>query len=318
MTEPDTTEPVATEPAATTTTEPPATPADAATIAAIEEAIGTGPEGCDPLDTQQCLLPFPSDAYLVEDAATASGHRVNMPVGGLPINSSDVPIDPAAWNLHDGFSANASLLTYVADLDPTNLPTWTDLGASLEDDATVVLVDTASGERIPLWAEPDAGSVDYPEEQLLVIHPAVSLEPATTYVVGLQGLSTTAGQPIEMSPVFEVYRDNLTTEIDTIEERRDAMEAGFAALEDGGVARDDLQLAWTFTTASVENTTAAILKMRDETMAALGDSTPGVPDHLGQRSPGEPRDRPVHRGHLQRPELPDRRRGGGQRTQRRP
>ena len=175
---------------------------------------------------------------------------------------------------HDGFSANASLLTYVADLDPSEPAAWTDLGASLDDGATVVLVDTASGERIPLWAEPDAGSVDYPEEQLLVIHPAVSLEPATTYVVGLQGLNTNAGEPIEVSPVFEAYRDNLTTEIDAIEERRDAMEAGFAALEEGGVSRDDLQLAWTFTTASVENTTAAILKMRDETMEALGDSTP--------------------------------------------
>ena len=49
-----------------------------------------------------------------------------------------------AWNSEDGFSANASLLTYVADLDPTNLPTWTDLGASLDDDATVVLVDTST------------------------------------------------------------------------------------------------------------------------------------------------------------------------------
>jgi hypothetical protein len=273
-TDPPATDPPATEPPESTTTELPATPADAATVAAIEQAIGGAPEGCDPLDTQQCLLPFPSDAYLVEDASTASGNRVNMPAGGLPVNSSDVPIDPAAWNLHDGFSANASLLTYVADLDPSNLPAWTDLGASLDDGATVVLVDTTSGERIPLWAEPDAGSVDYPEEQLLVIHPAVSLEPATTYVVGLRGLNTNAGEPIQVSRLFEAYRDNSTTEIEPIESRRDSMQAGFVALEQAGVARDDLQLAWTFTTASTENTTAGILEMRDETMVALGDSTP--------------------------------------------
>lgn len=274
VTEPESTEPTETDPPATTTTKAPATPADAATVAAIEEAIGMAPDGCDPLDTQQCLLPFPSDAYLVEDSSTTSGNRVNMPVGGLPVNSSDVPIEPAAWNLHDGFSANASLLTYVADLDPANLPTWTDLGASLADDATVVLVDTTSGERVPLWAEPDAGAVGSPDEQLLVIHPAVSLEPATTYAVGLQGLNTAAGEPIAVSPVFEAYMDNATTDIDAIESRRDDMEAGFDALEDGGVDRGDLQLAWTFTTASVDDTTAAILKMRDETTAVLGDATP--------------------------------------------
>ncbi len=196
-------------------------------------------------------------------------------------------VDPAAWNDEDGFSANASLLTYVADLDPANLPRWTDLGASLDDDATVVLVDTSTGERVPLWAEPDAGAA-IAEERLLVIHPAVSLEPATTYAVGLQGLTTTAGEPIAVSPVFAVYRDNLTTEIDSVEARRDSMETAFDALEQGGVDRDDLQLAWTFTTASTENTTAGILKMRDETMVAPRRFDARVPDHLGQRGPGEP------------------------------
>ena len=52
------------------------------------------------------------------------------------------------------------------------------------------------------------------------------------------------------------------------------MEGTFEALGAAGVEREDLQLAWSFTTASTENTTAPILKMRDETMAGLGDTTP--------------------------------------------
>ena len=248
-------------------------PADEATVAAISDALAAGPDGCDPLDTRQCLLPFPSNAYLVEDASTASGHRVAFPAASLPTNAQGVTVDETAWNREDGFSANASLLTYVADLDPSNLPTWTDLGASLDDDATVVLVDTTTGERVPLWAEPDAGADD-PAEQLLVIHPAISLAPATTYAVGLRGLTTTAGDPIAESPVFTAYRDQLTTDLDAIEARRDAMDDTFESLEAAGVSRDDLQLAWSFTTASTENTTAPILEMRDETMDGLGDSTP--------------------------------------------
>ena len=75
--------------------------------------------------------------------------------------------------------------------------------------------------------------------------------------------------------MFAAYRDRLTTEIDAIEARRDS-DGGRRSTRSStrGVERDDLQLAWTFTTASTENTTAAILKMRDETMVGLGDSTP--------------------------------------------
>ena len=262
-----------TAPEQPTTTELASTPADAATVAAIEAALASAPAGCDPLDTRQCVLPFPSNAYLVDDESTPSGHRVAFPEAALPVNAQGVVVNPAPWNREDGFSANASLLTYVADLDPTNLPTWTDLGASLDDDATVVLVDTSTGDRVPLWAEPDAGADD-PTERLLVIHPAISLAPETTYAVALRDLRTTAGAPIAVSPVFAAYRDRLTTDIEAVESRRDAMEETIAALGAAGVGRDELQLAWSFTTASTENTTAPILKMREETMSGLGDFTP--------------------------------------------
>ena len=211
-----------TAPEQPTTTELASTPADAATVAAIEAALASAPAGCDPLDTRQCVLPFPSNAYLVDDESTPSGHRVAFPEAALPVNAQGVVVNPAPWNREDGFSANASLLTYVADLDPTNLPTWTDLGASLDDDATVVLVDTSTGDRVPLWAEPDAGADD-PTERLLVIHPAISLAPETTYAVALRDLRTTAGAPIAVSPVFAAYRDRLTTDIeaDRVAARRD-------------------------------------------------------------------------------------------------
>ena len=184
------TDPVDTDAPDTTVAEIAASPADAETVAAIEAAIGAGPAGCDPLDTRQCLLPFPSDAYLVDDAATddrqPGEHPRRRAAGQRRAGSRSIP---ASGTCTTASARTRSLLTYVADLDPTNLPTWTDLGASLDDDATVVLVDIATGERIPLWAEPDVGA-ENPEERLLVIHPAISLAPATTYAVGLQGLDT--------------------------------------------------------------------------------------------------------------------------------
>ena len=78
-----------------------------------------------------------------------------------------------------------------------------------------------------------------------------------------------------MSPVFAAYRDRLTTEIDAIEARRDAMEDDDRrAAKPPASAVTISNSAWSFTTASTENTTAPILKMRDETMVGLGDSTP--------------------------------------------
>ncbi len=143
----------------------------------------------------------------------------------------------------------------------------------MDPDASVVLVDTTSGERIPLWAEVDVDSAA-DDGQLLVVRPAISLAAATTYAVGLRNLVTTAGTPVEPSPLFRVHRDRLATDIAEVEARRDEFESTFDALETAGVGRDELQLAWSFTTASVANTTDIILHMRDETLAGLGTAAP--------------------------------------------
>ncbi|MEK7422920.1 MAG: hypothetical protein AAB131_03670, partial [Actinomycetota bacterium] len=249
--------------------EPPAaTDADAGTLADLTAALDGAAEGCDPLDTRQCLLPFPSNAMRADG-------RVSFPADGMPVNSSGVSIDPTEWNRNDGFSPNTPILTYVAGLDPeaSGLPTWTDLEGSLAEDSPVVLVNTATGERVPLWAELDAKAADA-ADRLLEIHPAVALDEGATYAVGLRGLVDGDGGAIEPSTAFRVYRDNLRTELTTIEDRRPAMEITFASLAGAGLARTELQLAWDFTVASTENIAGRLLHIRDDALAALGDAAP--------------------------------------------
>ncbi len=256
--------------APTTTVEagPVETEADAETLAAITNALDEAPAGCDPLDERSCLLPFPSNAYRVDG-------RVALPAEGTPVNAGGVGIDPAEWNRNDGFSPNAPMLTYIAGLDPdaSNLPPWTDLARSLDDDATVVLIDADTGERVPLWAELDAHAASG-DDRLLEIHPAISLPEGHSFVVGLRGLMTVSGDPVEPSPTFRAYRDRLTTDIDTIEARRDSMETVFDVLAGEGVAREDLQLAWDFTVATTENISGRMLAIRDDALAELGDAAP--------------------------------------------
>ena len=252
----------------------PPVPADASLIAAIEADLAAAPDGCDPLDPRQCVLPYPSNATTVADDSSVTGLRVAFPADGLPANSDGVHIDPTEWNRNDGFSPNSSILTHVPglDIDASALPRWDDLAASLGDDATVVIV-ADDGQRVPLWAEPDV-DVTGPDDEVLVIHPAVSLEEGRTYHVALRGLVDDTAAAIEPSAAFLAYRDRLTTELDTIEERRAEMEAMFATLDAAGIGRDDLQLAWTFTVASTENITGRMLHIRDETLAELGDAAP--------------------------------------------
>ena len=265
-----------TEPTATTTdTAPAPTEADAATMALVEKALAAGPAGCDPLDTKRCLLPFPSNAYTQVDTATDTGLRVAMPEGALASNAAGVAIDLSEWNRNDGFSPNTPLLAFLPGLDATasSLPAWTDIGASLADDATVVLIDTDTGERVPLWAEIDSRAVS-DDDRLLTIRPAISLPEGHTFTVGLRGMVDGDGGAIEPSASFVVYRDNMITGIDAIESRRPEMEAGFTALADAGVNRSELQLAWTFTVASTRSISERMLHIRDEALAALGDGAP--------------------------------------------
>jgi hypothetical protein len=259
----------------TAPTVPPPAEADAATQAAVQTAIDGAAPGCDPLDTKRCLLPFPSNAYTQQDPTSDTGTRVALPAGSLGANAAGVTVDLTEWNRNDGFSPNTPILAFLPGLDAeaSNLPKWTDIGASLGDDATVVLVDTDTGKRIPLWAELDAHAAS-DDDRLLTIRPAISLPEGHTFAVGLRGMLTTDRAFIDPSPAFVVFRDNLATSIEEIEYRRPAMEAAFTALEGAGVARADLQLAWGFTVASTRNISERMLHIRDDALATLGDAAP--------------------------------------------
>jgi hypothetical protein len=254
--------------AETTTTEAVPEVDEEEILSGVADEMEGSPLGCDPLDTRHCLLPFPSNFHLRDG-------RVAFELDVMPQNLNGVRMDPSEWNRNDGFSPNTPILTYIEGLDgeASNLPPWTDLEASFADDASVVLVDLATGDRVPLWAELDA-KADDDADRLLEIHPAVALDEGHTYMVGLQHLVDGDGEPIEASATFRAFRDGVVTEADELEALRDEMEDGFDALGQAGVARGDLQLAWTFTIASTENIAGRMLHIRDDALAQLGEVAP--------------------------------------------
>jgi len=235
----------------------------------VDEALANSATGCEELDLSHCILPFPSNRYTVADETTPTGRRVAIPAEGLIVNAKGIFIDPNEWNRNDGFSPNSPLLTYIADLDAkaSALPEWTDLESSLSANASVVIVDIETGDRIPLWAELDAEIGG--EQPLLIVQPAVALLDGHSYAVAMRNLKTNSGADVVPSPIFEFYRDGYTSDNAQLNGRTAEMEAMFTALTSAGIERSTLQLAWDFTVASTQNLTGRILAVRDNTLAWL-------------------------------------------------
>jgi len=148
--------------------------------------------GCDvlleaPVD-HHCLLPWPNDAFTIA-SPTATGRRLNISSSVDPSNLHGVHVDTSAQNAGDGFSPGAVIMTYVSGLSiaASRIATSTNIGLSLAPNAPIVILDTATGERVPYFAELDA-QVSDGAKQLLLILPVVALTEGHRYAVVLRHL----------------------------------------------------------------------------------------------------------------------------------
>lgn len=230
---------------------------------------------CEILDDDNCLLPWPSNALTQTNSDSNTGIRVNLHIDSMPSNKQGKAIAPEEWNKSDGFSPSQMLLVQVPglDLNTSEIPPITDLEKSLQAQTSVQVIRVKTGERHLVFAELDANTNDE-NEKLLIIRPMVQFERGERYIVILQRLKNAQGELLEAPEVFRAYRDNLITDNPAIESRRDAMNSIFSALQETGIKRSGLYLAWDFTTASVENITERAVHIRDQAFALLGDEAP--------------------------------------------
>lgn len=238
------------------------------TVTRDEDAIA-----CDPMVAAHCLLPFPNDAFTVADDTADTGRRVALTRDAMPSNADGVPVDPTDWNRSDGFSPGSPILVHVPglDLDGSGIAPITDIGRSLDADAPVVLLDLDTGERHPFWAELDA-QADDPAMQVLIVRPARNLEEGHHYAVALRDLVGADGSAIPAPEPFVAVRDGEPSSVPEMEARREHLESLLLVLEDAGIARDELYLAWDFTVASASNLTEGMLHIRDDAFASIDDA----------------------------------------------
>jgi hypothetical protein len=258
----------------TSTSADPTTTAKFSGAILLNDEIVASADRCDPTDPRHCLLPFPSDTFTVDDPATDTKRRVAFDRASMPTNADGVQIDPTEWNRNDGFSPGQPISLFVPglDLDATAAAQLTDIESSLAPDAPIVLLDATTGERWPYWVELDA-SVETDDDRVLYIRPATNYPEGHRMVVALRGLVGPEGT-IPPGEVFKAYRDRLDTGVEPIEARRERYERVFADLEQAGIARTDLFLAWDFTVASERNLSERMLHIRDDALTELGDNAP--------------------------------------------
>lgn len=242
--------------------------------AELQAALEITPPGCEILTTRTCLLPFPSDAYTVEDAATGTGRRVAIPVG-LLANVDGETLDPTEWNRNDGFSPSTPILVHVPGLDPdaTNLPAEDNIGLSVTSASATVIVDLDTGQLVPHWAEVDLRATD-DANRALILRPAISLPETHRFAVALRNMNNADNQLLPAPIGFRVIRDNNPTNSPIIEQRRAAFQTVFDEIAAVGVNRADTYLAWYFTVASAESLAGRALSMRDDAFGKLNGQTP--------------------------------------------
>lgn len=245
------------------------------------------PEGCNPIAyAHDCMLPYPSDWFLVDDPELPGGRRVELGTAAPTTKSGD-PVDNLKLHPADGFSAHMPILAlFPGGIDTSNLTFHLDGGdATLDPASPTLLVDAETGELVPHWVELDAMAAD-PAHQALIVRPFVRLKDARRYVVAFQGLIGADGARIEAPLGFAHVLAGQVAGHPVLEPLAARYEAEvFPALAQAGVKREGLQLAWDFTTATEARNTGDLLAIRDDLLALLDQAPPTVmidkvlPDH---------------------------------------
>ncbi|MBN8463250.1 MAG: hypothetical protein J0M01_10615 [Dechloromonas sp.] len=129
---------------------------------------------------------------------------------------------------------------------------------------------------MPFLSEMDANARDV-ARAALIIRPLEPLRFSTRYVLAVRNTARTAtGAPLPSSRGFVALRDNTPSTDPRVEAARPRYEEAFAMLGRNGFARNDIQLALEWTTASRQHVLGPILGMRAEVFrrAATADGIP--------------------------------------------
>lgn len=228
-------------------------------------------EDCNPLGGQGCMLPWPSMAYATADSSTATGYRIEVPAGAMPVNVDGIPIAPTTLNRWDGFSAIGPMLAmFDKGVSATGLPSHKNPDESLAANSPIVLVSMKTGQRVPVFAEVDQNTLAV-EKRALIIRPLARLETSSRYAVAIRtSVKSADGSDLPISPGFAAIRDGKSFSHPKFAALAERYTEIFSALAAAGVEKSELALAWDFVTVSDAFLRSDLTTMREAALGAIG------------------------------------------------
>jgi hypothetical protein len=229
-------------------------------------------DGCDNTNPIHCMLPFPSDAFLVDDKSTNTGKRIFYSQNTIPGSGSVSPIELPILNQMDGASPNTQIMTaFSVEPDVSDLAGQYSIEKSLEAGHSTAIINQLNGELVAHWVELDIRS-ETDEPTIIHMRTIEALKHNTSYVVLLSGLMDENDERIPTPEGFAALRDNVITTSPDIENRREEFKELFNWIsENTDYSINELQTAWSFHTSSTESIIGPLLSMRNDALERTGD-----------------------------------------------
>ncbi len=228
-------------------------------------------DGCDNTNPIHCMLPFPSDAFLIDDDSTNTGKIISYSPSTIPRSGTVGEVYAPILNQIDGASPNTQIMTaFYSEPDLSELAGQYSIGKSLDPNHSTMIMNQETGELIPHWVELDLRSE---EDQPTILHLRTiqALNHNTNYVILMNGLIDNEGNSIDAPIGFSALRDGVITTSSDVENRRSYFENLFSWIDNNTNRKiSELQTAWSFTTASTDSLIGPLLSMRNDALERIG------------------------------------------------
>lgn len=241
------------------------------------EVEDEGPDfTCDPIHEGACALPWPSSLYLSPDDDRDTGYTLRFADRSLPTTLNNRITDPAPYTRLDGYGLTVPLLMVWPSLDASTIAGEYEVERSVDPEAPILWWEVqtdGSLRRVTYWSELDVQESN-PARRTLFVRPAEILRENTRYIVAVRELQSTDGERYSPSPAFQALIDGDLAAWPELVPRAERFEEVFTLIEDAGIQREELQLAWDFHTGSSDGLHGIMRGMLSDAFARVPASGP--------------------------------------------
>ena len=227
---------------------------------------------CDAIDPARCMLPFPSSAYMREDASSPTGRRVAIEDSSLPGDGTD---EAGFLNLMDGFSRITPLATMIpGGIDPTL--TAGRVHGPAHEASPIHLINAEPGHpeygtEISVWLEIVDDGAEGGTDLLLAFPTRPMAENAEYLVVVTNELRDYSGAPVAADRMADVALGRVSPETpEEVEIAGHHAPARALLGELDSIAADDVIRVWDFTTRTTVDVTRRLDSMMADAVNAMG------------------------------------------------